>query len=159
MQVEEASSQKLDIIGSVVNMFVKSFDLLIQSFKDFSLVPGLKAICAQLYYYTISNGVTLWNLVQGLQDETLREELSPLLEKYIEVKHPEGVAVPDAASVGPMLLTIDPEEHCIAMRKTARPEFAFENGGIFSLDNPEGVSMVQYDMEDFVFEEVKNQVA
>lgn len=104
MAVEEVSSQKIDMIGSVVNMFVRSFDLLVQSLKDFSLVNGLKPICAQLYYYTISNGVQLWNLVQGLQDEALRDELSPLLEKYIDVKHPEGVAIPDAASVGPMLL-------------------------------------------------------
>lgn len=84
--------------------------------------------------------------------------MSPLLEKYIEVKHPEGVAIPDAASVGPMLLQVDPEEHIIAQRKTQRPEFAFENGGIFSLDNPEGVLMNPYDLEEFVFEEVKNQV-
>ena len=141
MEVAQATSQKLDIIGSVVNMFVKSFDFLVQSLKDFSLVPGLKPICAQLYYYTISNGVTLWNLVQALEDQDLKDQLSPLLERYLEVPHPEGVAIPDAASVGPMLLQVDPEEYIIAQRKIARPEFAFENGGVFSLDNPQGVAI------------------
>jgi len=86
---------------------------------------------------------------EALEDEELKAELLKILDKYIPSEVTEGVLEPTLENIGNSLLSMVPEDQLIQQRSVARPEFAFDNGELFSLDMPEGAILSSYDMEQF----------
>lgn len=141
---------------SLTKMFIISYDYLMQHIKDLSLMTGMHDLCDQLFYILKNQSECLKGLVEKVQDEELKQQLTDIMAKYTQSEVPEGQVEPTLENVGNILLQMNPEEQIIQSRQLPRPEFQFDNQQLFSLDIPEGFILSQYDMEEFKYEELAN---
>lgn len=139
---------------SLINLFVKSIDLLLTSYKQFSILPELYPICNQLYQLVKQQSIKLAEMVNAIPDKhkELREELQAIMKKYKYETAPESMA--SLEDLGTAVLTVNPEQCIIQQRQVPRPEFAFENGQCFSLDADQHCILTDYDMFEYQLEEV-----
>lgn len=142
---------------SLVNMFVISYDYLMQRIKELSLQAGMHDLCDQLFYILKNQSELLKELAEKVQDEETKKQLLDTMSKYSPSEVVEGQLEPTLENIGNILLQINPEEQLIQQRQVPRPEFQFDNQQLFSLDIPEGFITSSYDMEEFKFEETVNQ--
>ncbi|CAL6039359.1 Conserved_hypothetical protein [Hexamita inflata] len=157
MFIPEVEEVQVQYTESLLKMFVYSQELLLNKLKEYSLVPGLRQICNTLHYLTKSQIPFFKENVEKMENEELKTELLAILNKVHLSKLNEEILQPTIENIGTSILSINPEPMFTAQRTIQRPEFAFENGTMFSLDAPEGVLLNSYDMEEFQFEEINKQ--
>lgn len=167
MAEPEVPTMETHAVASLARLFAQSYERLLGGLRELTADPQMRQQCSALYHI----GVLLYKEVDEIldhvnqedeNDKQVRQELCNRLLQYKESYEQVVEKVPEdrrdvMEPLATAALSATAEPRTFAQRRAARPEFAFEDGTFFSLDDPQGCILDSYDMYSYQFEEYQEQ--